>query len=129
MDVLEGDDAQLFCQLLNTAEPLTSITWQRRTKEKPTNTDFFIIASDGKEEHKNGLGDRVKFTGNILDRIGSVLLRSVTARDEGIYTCIFSLFPSGPDEKEIRLTVLSKICYLGCDKHVSLQPSWLVASA
>ncbi|XP_053090031.1 cell adhesion molecule 1-like isoform X2 [Pangasianodon hypophthalmus] len=60
--VAAGDDAHLFCQLVETREPLTSITWQRRTKEKPANTDFVVITSDGKEGHINGLRDRVKFT-------------------------------------------------------------------
>ncbi|KAB5513391.1 hypothetical protein PHYPO_G00249390 [Pangasianodon hypophthalmus] len=104
--VAAGDDAHLFCQLVETREPLTSIRWQRRTKEKPANTDFVVITSDGKEEHINGLRDRVKFTGNISRLSGSILLSKVTALDEGIYTCVFSVFPSGPYKTEIRLTVL-----------------------
>ncbi|XP_053089834.1 nectin-3 [Pangasianodon hypophthalmus] len=104
--VAAGDDALLFCQLVETAEPLTSVIWQRQTKEKATNTDFFAITSNGKEGHINGLRDRVKFTGNISRLSGSILLSKVTALDEGIYTCIFSVFPSGPYKTEIRLTVL-----------------------
>ncbi|XP_047012110.1 nectin-4 isoform X2 [Ictalurus punctatus] len=105
--VVAGDDARLYCQLVDTAEKLTSITWQRRTKETPTNADFLVIALDGKEEHINGLKDRVKFTGNIPGLNGSILLSNITVSDEGIYTCIFSIFPSGPFKTAIHLAVLS----------------------
>ncbi|XP_053482587.1 nectin-1-like [Ictalurus furcatus] len=105
--VVTGDDAQLFCQLVDTAEEVTSVTWQRRTEERPTNTIFLVVASDGKEEHMNVLKDRVKFTGDIPGLNGSILLSNITVSDEGIYTCIFSIFPSGPYKTEIHLTVLS----------------------
>ncbi|TSL54364.1 Nectin-3-like protein [Bagarius yarrelli] len=104
VNVTAGDDAQLFCQVVDTSEPLTSITWQRRTKKKPTNAEFFITTSDG-DEHINGLKDRLKFTGDISGPNGTIVLSNVTVLDEGIYTCIFSVFPSGPFETEVRLKV------------------------
>ncbi|XP_058247453.1 cell adhesion molecule 1-like isoform X2 [Hemibagrus wyckioides] len=103
--VTAGDDAELFCQVVETAEPLTSIRWQRRTKEKPTNTDILIITSGGKQEYINGLRDQLKFAANFAGLNGSILLSNVTVLDEGIYTCIFSVFPSGPYKTEVRLTV------------------------
>ncbi|XP_060732957.1 nectin-4-like isoform X2 [Tachysurus vachellii] len=103
--VTAGDDAQLFCEAIEATEPLTTIRWQRRTKKNPTNTDFLVITSSGKEEHINGLRDRVKFAGNLAVLDGSILLSNVTLLDEGIYTCIFSIFPSGPYKTEIRLRV------------------------
>ncbi|KAF5899654.1 nectin-3-like isoform X1, partial [Clarias magur] len=103
--VTTGDDAQLFCQAVETTERLTSITWQRRTNEEPTNTDFFAVTSTGVEEHINILGDRVKFNGSISGLIGSILLSSVTVSDEGIYTCVFSVFSSGPYQTEIHFRV------------------------
>ncbi|XP_047671377.1 nectin-4-like [Tachysurus fulvidraco] len=103
--VTTGDDAQLFCEAIETTEPLTTIRWQRRTKKKPTNTDFLVVTSSGKEEYINGLRDRVKFAGNLAVLDGSIHLSNVTLLDEGIYTCIFSIFPSGPYKTEIRLRV------------------------
>ncbi|XP_058248515.1 nectin-1-like [Hemibagrus wyckioides] len=103
--VTAGDDAELFCQVVETAETLTSIRWQRRTKEKPSNTDILIITSGGKQEYINGLRDRLKFAANFAGLNGSILLSNVTVLDEGVYTCIFSVFPSGPYETEVRLTV------------------------
>ncbi|KAG7330878.1 hypothetical protein KOW79_004847 [Hemibagrus wyckioides] len=103
--VITGNDAQLYCQVIETDEHLTSIRWQRQTKEKPSNTDFLVITSGGKQEYINGLRDEVKFTANFTQMNGSILLSNVTVLDEGIYTCIFSVFPSGPCKTEVRLTV------------------------
>ncbi|XP_060732960.1 nectin-4-like isoform X5 [Tachysurus vachellii] len=103
--VTAGDDAQLFCEAFKTTEPLTTIRWQRRTKKKPTNADFLVVTSSGKEEYINTLRERVKFAGNLAVLDGSIRLGNVTLLDEGIYTCIFSVFPSGPYKTEIRLRV------------------------
>ncbi|XP_060732965.1 nectin-4-like [Tachysurus vachellii] len=103
--VTAGDDAQLFCQVIETTETVTTIRWQRRTKKKPTNTDFLVITSSGKEEYRNGQRDQVKFAGNFKGLDGSILLSDVTLLDEGIYTCTFSVFPSGPYKTEIHLRV------------------------
>ncbi|KAI5615442.1 poliovirus receptor, partial [Silurus asotus] len=78
--------------------------WQRRTKKMPQNYDFFVMTLDHKEH--NYLGKRVKFTGNFSGYLGSILLRNVSLQDEGIYTCILNIFPSGPYETELYLTVL-----------------------
>ncbi|KAK2849750.1 hypothetical protein Q7C36_008533 [Tachysurus vachellii] len=77
--VTAGDDAQLFCEAIETTEPLTTI--------------------------RKKLGDRVKFAGNLAVLDGSILLNNVTLLDEGIYTCIFRVFPSGRNETEICLRV------------------------
>ncbi|KAL7882096.1 hypothetical protein AOLI_G00089450 [Acnodon oligacanthus] len=103
--VTVGQKAALFCQLVETNERLTRITWQKRTREIPTNKNFFYITPEGKTESVNGLGDRTEFIGDIEQIIGTILLRNVTLLDEGVYTCIFNVFPSGPFETEIHLQI------------------------
>ncbi|KAL6484394.1 hypothetical protein MHYP_G00064390 [Metynnis hypsauchen] len=103
--VTVGQDATLFCQLVDTNERLTRITWQKRTRETLTNKNFFYITPEGKTENVNGLGVRTEFIGNITEIIGTILLRNVTLLDEGIYTCIFNVFPSGPFETEVYLNI------------------------
>ncbi|XP_072541609.1 nectin-1-like [Salminus brasiliensis] len=100
-----GEEGTLFCQLVDTSEQLTRIIWQKRTPNSPKNENIFVITPDGKTENINGLGDRIEFIGNIQEYIGSVRLKNVNLADEGIYTCIFNIFPSGPFEREIPLTV------------------------
>ena len=107
--VIVGDNAQMFCQLVETNEKLTRITWQKRTREILTNKNFFVITPEGKTENINGLGDKAEFIGNTQEIIGSILLKNVLLLDEGVYTCIFNIFPSGPFEAEVHLSVLGKI--------------------
>ncbi|KAI5615443.1 poliovirus receptor, partial [Silurus asotus] len=128
--VTEGDDAQLFCQVVETSDKLTSITWQRRTNKEQRNKDFFAVTSDGKERQLNGLGDRVKFTGTISGLDGSIILGNVSVLDEGTYTCVFSVFPSGPYETEIYLTVqVAPVVSVGTDLHpVSGQTQEILAT-
>ncbi|XP_036426393.1 nectin-3-like isoform X3 [Colossoma macropomum] len=104
--VKAGDEATLFCQLVETNERLTRITWQKRTRKTLTNKNFFVITPEGKTENINGLGVRTEFIGNIQETTGTILLKNVTLLDEGVYTCIFNIFPSGPFETEIHLSVL-----------------------
>ncbi|XP_066542387.1 nectin-1-like isoform X2 [Hoplias malabaricus] len=104
--VKEGEDASLFCQLVETNETLTRITWQKRTRETQTNRNFFTISAGGKTEYLNGLGNRVEFIGNLQEFVGTIRLKNVTLLDEGLYTCIINIFPSGPFEKAIALHVL-----------------------
>ncbi|XP_037395455.1 nectin-4-like isoform X1 [Pygocentrus nattereri] len=101
----EGSDAILFCQLVETNEKLTRITWQR-TRETLTNKNFYVITTDSKTEHINGLGHRAEFIGNIQETTGTILLKNVTLRDNGVYTCIFNILPSGPFKTKIYLNVL-----------------------
>ncbi|KAI4898001.1 hypothetical protein NFI96_013836, partial [Prochilodus magdalenae] len=103
--VTVGNNAIMFCQLVETKEKLTRITWQKKTRGTPINKDFFVITPDGKTENKNGLGDRTEFIGNIQKINGTVLLKNVLLTDEGVYTCIFNIFPSGPFEAAIDLKI------------------------
>ncbi|KAI4889587.1 hypothetical protein NFI96_029682, partial [Prochilodus magdalenae] len=103
--VTAGENATLFCQLVDSKEKLTRITWQKKTRRTLINKDFFVVTPDGKTENKNGLGDRVQFIGNIQETIGTILLKNVTLLDEGVYTCIINIFPSGPFEAASDLNI------------------------
>ncbi|XP_073711068.1 nectin-2 [Misgurnus anguillicaudatus] len=101
-----GENGVFFSQLIDTEESLSRIIWRKKTREDPVEKSFFIILPDGRTENINGLKDRIKFIGNIAEKIGSVQLLGMRLLDEGIYTCIFNLFPSGPFEVNINVTVL-----------------------
>ncbi|XP_051999197.1 nectin-3 isoform X2 [Xyrauchen texanus] len=104
--VIYGESAFLLSQLTESKDDLARIIWQKKTREDPKEKTFFNIRSDGKTEHVNGLGHRVKFIGNTAEKNGSIQLQEMRLLDEGIYTCIFVLYPSGTFETNINVTVL-----------------------
>ncbi|XP_045563559.1 nectin-3 isoform X2 [Salmo salar] len=61
---------------------------------------------DTKVIAQNGLVGRVQFIGNPLENLGSIRITAVRLFDEGTFTCIFSVYPSGAYTTEIPLTVL-----------------------
>ncbi|XP_071374191.1 nectin-3-like protein isoform X2 [Centroberyx affinis] len=101
---VQGQNVSLPCRLTETVEDLSQISWQKQTKENPVNHNFFIISPKDGPHHVNGV-DRFSFIGSIKDNNGSLQLSHVRLLDEGIYTCIFTLFPSGAHKTGIRLTV------------------------
>ncbi|XP_047456989.1 nectin-1-like isoform X1 [Mugil cephalus] len=103
--VVKGGTAILPCKLIETSETLTQITWQRRTREKPKNDNFYTLQSDG-PQYVNGPDNRFEFIGSFSDKTGSLQLSNVQLKDEGSYTCIFTLFPSGNHKTEIPLNLL-----------------------
>uniref|UniRef100_A0A8C6U2X9 Ig-like domain-containing protein n=1 Tax=Neogobius melanostomus TaxID=47308 RepID=A0A8C6U2X9_9GOBI len=106
--VIQDDTAVLPCVLYGSTESLTQITWQRRNRLIKTNTNFYtIVPENGK--YFNGNDKRFSFVGNISVKNGSLQLSNVTLSDEGTYTCIYTLFPSGNYKTEIPLNVLGII--------------------
>ncbi|XP_026231694.1 poliovirus receptor-like isoform X3 [Anabas testudineus] len=103
--VVQGETAILPCKLTDATEPLTQISWQRKTRGKPVNDNFFTVVSSG-PNYVNGNDRRFKFIGNFSAHNGSLQLSEVTLLDEGSYSCIFTLFPSGNHRTEIPLNVL-----------------------
>lgn len=108
VSVTEGDIANLTCVLIETDEDLGQVTWQKRTRQIPENHNFLVIIPPQDVRHVDGLGDRVRFTGDLTKKTGSIQLLNVSLQDEGVYTCIFTVFPSGPHQTEIRLNVRGK---------------------
>ncbi|GAA6230777.1 nectin-1-like isoform X1 [Lates japonicus] len=103
---VQGGTVILPCKLIDTTETLTQISWQRKTRGKPQNDNFYTILSQNGPQFVNGHDDRFQFIGNFNDKNGSIQLSNVTLLDEGVYTCIFTLFPSGNHETKIPLNLL-----------------------
>uniref|UniRef100_A0A668SVW9 Ig-like domain-containing protein n=1 Tax=Oreochromis aureus TaxID=47969 RepID=A0A668SVW9_OREAU len=108
--VVQGDTAVLPCKLTDTMEDLTQITWQRRTREKPSNDNFITVGPNEEPQFVNGRDDRFECIGNFNDKNGTLRLSSVTLKDEGSYMCIFTLFPSGTQKTEIPLKNILCVC-------------------
>ncbi|XP_049904516.1 nectin-1 isoform X2 [Epinephelus moara] len=104
--VVQGETAILPCKLVDTAEPLTQISWQKMTRGKPQNNNFYTILAKNGPQFVNGRDDRFAFVGNFTNNDGSLELSNTTLMDEGTYTCIFTLFPSGNHKTEIPLNLL-----------------------
>ncbi|XP_040913194.1 nectin-3-like protein isoform X1 [Toxotes jaculatrix] len=104
--VVQGGTVILPCKLIDSTELLTQISWQRKTRNKPQTDNFFTILSSNGPQFVNGHDYRFQFVGNFNEENGSLQLSNVTLLDEGVYTCIFTLFPSGNHKTEIPLNLL-----------------------
>ncbi|XP_018104453.1 nectin-1 [Xenopus laevis] len=96
-----GSDTKLYCRV-ETLELISQITWQR--KLSPNNENFLTYSKGEEPLHLTPFGERVRFLGN-GDLGGSILIPNVTLADEGTYLCIYTTFPSGTKEGEIKLVI------------------------
>ncbi|XP_045062603.1 nectin-3-like isoform X2 [Coregonus clupeaformis] len=106
--VVQGEDVDLSCRLIETTKKLKHITWQKSKLVEKHNYFFLLIYPIGYTKFiaPNGLEGRVQFIGNPSENLGSIRITAVRLLDEGTFTCIFSVFPSGAYNTEIPLTVL-----------------------
>ncbi|XP_041731116.2 nectin-3-like isoform X4 [Coregonus clupeaformis] len=106
--VVQGEDVDLSCRLIESTEDLEQITWQKSTLEETQNHNFMLIYPNGVTKFiaLNGLTGRVQFIGNPSENLGSIRITAARLLDEGTFTCIFSVFPSGAYYTEIPLTVI-----------------------
>uniref|UniRef100_A0A3Q3Q5F5 Ig-like domain-containing protein n=1 Tax=Monopterus albus TaxID=43700 RepID=A0A3Q3Q5F5_MONAL len=113
--VVQGGTVTLPCKLIDTTEDITQISWQRKTRGKPQNDNFFTILPKNGPQFVNGKDDRFKFIGSIKDNNGTLQISDVTLLDEGVYTCIFTLFPSGNHKREILLDLIGNTLCITCN--------------
>uniref|UniRef100_A0A668T2I5 Ig-like domain-containing protein n=1 Tax=Oreochromis aureus TaxID=47969 RepID=A0A668T2I5_OREAU len=126
--VVQEGTASLPCHVIDTNDDLTQITWQRRTREKPHNDNFLTILPREGPQFVNGGDARFKYIGNFNNKNGTLQLSNVTLKDEGSYTCIFTLFPSGNQKTEIPLNLLEEVLFATCTAAGSRPPAevrWL----
>eukprot|EP00066_Takifugu_rubripes_P030230 XP_011619496.1 PREDICTED: nectin-1-like [Takifugu rubripes] len=105
VSVIQGETGVLLCNVVDTTDTVSQISWEKRTRGHPQDSEFVTITPESGLKVINGDGDRVKFIGNIDDKNGSLELSGITLMDEGIYTCAFTLFPSGTQYKTTSLNV------------------------
>uniref|UniRef100_A0A4W3JPF0 Poliovirus receptor-related protein 3-like n=1 Tax=Callorhinchus milii TaxID=7868 RepID=A0A4W3JPF0_CALMI len=98
-----GDDTQLVCHV-NTKQVVSQLTWQRKRDEQFINF-FIIVFSNGRNQHfDDNFGGRMSFVGQ-GERNGTMELKNITLNDDGIYKCIFTLFPHGLLQETLSLSV------------------------
>ncbi|XP_043547146.1 nectin-3-like [Chiloscyllium plagiosum] len=98
-----GDDALLPCTIF-TEQTISQFMWRHKRGQQQWNF-FTAVFKNGKDERLNDIfGGRMTYVGQ-SSKNASMYLRNITLSDEGIYSCIFTLFPDGPVEKDIRLIV------------------------
>uniref|UniRef100_A0A3Q3XD37 Ig-like domain-containing protein n=1 Tax=Mola mola TaxID=94237 RepID=A0A3Q3XD37_MOLML len=105
---VQGGTVLLSCKLTGADETLTQITWERMTRGNPPIPNLLTVLPINGPIFVGERDDRFKFIGNFNDRNGSLQLSNVRLMDEGTYTCIFTLFPSGNYRTKIFLNVLGK---------------------
>uniref|UniRef100_A0A096M5W2 Poliovirus receptor-like n=1 Tax=Poecilia formosa TaxID=48698 RepID=A0A096M5W2_POEFO len=106
----EGGTTILPCKLtqkLSENDNVEQISWQRKTKGKPKLDNFFTITKDD-ARLVNGPDRRFKFIGAFAEHNGTLKLSNASVLDTGIYSCVFSIFPSGYPTIKIELTVRGK---------------------
>ncbi|MEE6467649.1 hypothetical protein FKM82_008004 [Ascaphus truei] len=96
-----GSHTTLSCRV-QTTENVTQVAWQRVMT--PHNENFLTYSRGEDPNYLTPFARRVIFLGG-GDYDGSIMIQNVTLSDEGGYLCIFTTFPSGLKEREIRLIV------------------------
>lgn len=106
--LVQGGTAILPCKLIGRRHPdiVSQISWRK----EPRNVNFLTILRETEPEFIDGRDERFEFIGNFSADNGTLKLSNITLKDEGTYTCIITLFPSGNVKTSILLNVLGIMC-------------------
>uniref|UniRef100_A0A3P9J6X4 Ig-like domain-containing protein n=1 Tax=Oryzias latipes TaxID=8090 RepID=A0A3P9J6X4_ORYLA len=85
-------------------------------KGKAPDDVFLIIQPTIGLKYRNEKDFRFEFIGNFNDKNGTLKFSNVTLKDEGSYTCIFSLFPSETQSRISQLEVPLATCTAAASK-------------
>uniref|UniRef100_A0A8C1V0U8 Ig-like domain-containing protein n=1 Tax=Cyprinus carpio TaxID=7962 RepID=A0A8C1V0U8_CYPCA len=105
-----GHDVTLFCQYINgnTEDKILQMqwTWQNESSKY----EIMVFSMDhGLSLHDTFLKDRVSFRKSsppIYE--ASIIIKDVKMRDQGVYSCAYTTFPSGSHTGQTTLTVLEE---------------------
>ncbi|XP_078078880.1 nectin-3-like isoform X2 [Mustelus asterias] len=97
------DNVLLPCTII-TNKPISQFMWKLMRGQQELNI-FTADFRNGKHQHFDEKFDgRITYVGQD-HKNASIYFKNLTLQDEGIYRCIFTLFPDGPFEEEIQLTL------------------------
>ncbi|XP_078741483.1 nectin-3-like, partial [Lampetra fluviatilis] len=105
LSVVQGHNASLRCTL-QSDEAVSQVTWSFR----PSLSDSSVHVATKSQLFGSSVStsylDRATFTDPQDVSDGSLSVRSVSLSDEGVFTCDFTLFPSGSITGETQLQIL-----------------------
>ncbi|XP_078078882.1 nectin-3-like isoform X4 [Mustelus asterias] len=121
------DNVLLPCTII-TNKPISQFMWKLMRGQQELNI-FTADFRNGKHQHFDEKFDgRITYVGQD-HKNASIYFKNLTLQDEGIYRCIFTLFPDGPFEEEIQLTLTDMSSVIVRPQKTELGSLYLVCSA
>ncbi|KAL1259311.1 hypothetical protein QQF64_009888 [Cirrhinus molitorella] len=103
----QGQDVRLFCKYDgDTEDKITQVQWTWQNESNTYNIMVFNM-EHGLSLHETFLKDRANFSkSSSLIEDASIIIKDVKISDEGVYSCVYTTFPSGSHTGQTTLTVV-----------------------